>query len=49
MWIKDWEENERGEWSRVRRNECGLTEEDEAEQTEMLREYLREELGEDGP
>ena len=48
-WFTDWEENESGEFNRVRRNDYGLTEEQQAEQDEMMRELIREEHGEDGP
>lgn len=48
-WFTDWEENDSGEWSRVRRNEDGMTEEQLADQLEMQREWLDEEFGEDGP
>jgi len=52
-WTTDWEEDDFGKWRLVRRNDFGLTEEDEAAQEEMRREHyeeiLREEYGEDGP
>ena len=50
-WFTDWEEigDGSGCMHQVRRNELGLTEEQDAEQMEMLREALDEEYGEDGP
>ena len=49
-WFTDWEEigDGSGRFIKVRRNDYGLTEEQQAEQDEMMRELIREEYGEDG-
>ena len=46
-WFTDWEEigDGSGRFVKVRRNDYGLTEEQQAEQDEMMRELIREEHG----
>ena len=50
-WFTDWEETGvgSGRFVKVRRNDYGLTEEQQAEQDDMMRELIREEHREDGP